>query len=126
MVIPRRPHFLLAALPIAFGGLIFLTLQLSRDRQALRRLERLDPPFPVLAEPKEDPARPAGAWVRLALGDRELFDQAATFCREHREDQGLPLPNCDNVLAADRLLPILPVDSGFPIHRHHRDSADAR
>lgn len=104
MIASRRRFWLLAALLVALPFLVWAT-QWGRDQLTLRRLARLEPPIAGLAEPAEDPARPAGAWLLLALNDRPLFDRAAAFCREHRD---LPLPNCTNLLTADRLVPLLP------------------
>lgn len=114
----RRAFALGATLLVALPFLLWAA-QWGRDQLTLRRLARLEPPIALLAEPAEDPARPAGVWLLLALRDRPLFERAATFCREHRD---LPLPNCSNLLVADRLLPLLPL----PPASHRPEAADAR
>lgn len=118
MISSRRRFALLAALLVALPFLLW-GFQWGRDQLTLRRLARLEPPIAVLAEPAEDPARPAGTWLLLALRDRPLYDRAAAFCREH---QDLPLPNCTNLLVADRLVPLLPQ----PRPTHRPEAADAR
>lgn len=113
----RRRFWLVAGLLVALPFLLWAT-QWGRDQLTLRRLARLEPPISVLAEPAEDPGRPAGSWLLLALNDRPFFDRAAAFCRGHRD---LPLPNCTNLLVADRLVALLPQ----PVATHRPEAADA-
>lgn len=117
MIASRRAFVPKATILVALPFLVWAT-QWGRDQLTLRRLARLEPPIAVLAEPAEDPARPAGVWLLLALRDRALFGRAAGFCREH---QDLPLPNCTNLLVADRLVPLLPL----PASTRHMETADA-
>lgn len=116
-MIQPRLRFRLAAAVLVATPFVVWAVQWGHGQLTLRRLARLDPPIAVLAEAEEDPARTAGVWLLVALRDRALFTRAAGFCRQHDH---LPLPNCDNLLVADRLLPLLPIDAG------HREVADAR
>lgn len=116
-MIEPRLHFRLATVLLVAAPFVAWAVQWGHDQLTLRRLARLDPPIAVLAAPEEDPARSAGVWLLVALRDRDLYTRAADFCRQHDD---LPLPNCDNLLVADRLLPLLPTDAG------HREVADAR
>lgn len=128
-MIQRRLRFWLVAGLLVAGPFLVWAVQEAHDRLVLRRLARLDPPIAVLAEPAEDTARSPGAWMLVALRDRPLFARAAAFCRNHDD---LPLPNCANLLVADRLLLLLPdeplqlPDPTRPVDTARREAADDR